>query len=526
MKKIVCELCDGTEFTKEGGMFVCNGCGTRYSVEEAKSMMKEVEGAAPAVASATGVSAGNPNQQQIDNILMLASNAYSASNNEETEKYCNRAIELDATCYKAWLLKGKAAGWSSTIQNPRIAEAAHSFKQAVDFAPEDEKDSLAEEAADELKRLGLACISLRQGRFAKFPDDEELNGFVSDMEPLINGLVILLSKQAEVATKSAIDELLEAASALGPSIKFLNMKNKATKAGVPKEYFSQIAVMMGNAAIDGYNTATKRFNSDTRPMQNDFTKTMNEIDNCMTLLGMANNASDDDDDDDISRLKSRITMQEYVINMRCYADFSSSYRTVSLTDSAKAGRREDIAQWKDEIKEIEDKAKAKAEEEKKKAEEEKRARIEAYWAAHQDEKQQLDAELLDLQAKKKQHDDEIADLDKQIRDAKAEESCSVPSEEETANLNKQITELKTKKSGLGLFAGKEKKQIDEQIATLEGRVSALKDKIAEEKKARADEVQKRVKPLQDKVDELNKKKAAAEKRIKAIEAELTKDPEE
>ena len=43
MKKIVCELCEGTEFTKENGMFVCHGCGTRYSAEEARRMMREVE---------------------------------------------------------------------------------------------------------------------------------------------------------------------------------------------------------------------------------------------------------------------------------------------------------------------------------------------------------------------------------------------------------------------------------------------------------------------------------------------------
>ena len=34
MKKIVCELCDGTEFVKEGGMFVCQGCGTKYTAED------------------------------------------------------------------------------------------------------------------------------------------------------------------------------------------------------------------------------------------------------------------------------------------------------------------------------------------------------------------------------------------------------------------------------------------------------------------------------------------------------------
>ena len=50
MKKIVCDLCDSTEFVKEGGMFICQGCGTKYSLEEAKSMMRE----AIALAEQTG----------------------------------------------------------------------------------------------------------------------------------------------------------------------------------------------------------------------------------------------------------------------------------------------------------------------------------------------------------------------------------------------------------------------------------------------------------------------------------------
>ena len=102
MKKIVCELCEGTEFAKEGGMFVCQGCGTKYTPDEAKAMMKEVEGDAAPTPVVGGAPSVNPNQQQIDNLLVLASNAFEASNNEETEGYCNRIIELDVTCYRAW----------------------------------------------------------------------------------------------------------------------------------------------------------------------------------------------------------------------------------------------------------------------------------------------------------------------------------------------------------------------------------------------------------------------------------------
>ena len=174
MKKIVCELCEGTQFTKEGGFFVCHGCGTKYSLEEAKSMMREVEGEPePFVGGAPVMAApvGNPNQAQIDNILVLATTSYEAQNYKEAENYCNRAIELDAMAYKAWFLKGKAVGWSSTWDSPRITESSHSFCKAIDFAPEEEKEDLKNQAAEELKRLGLAHIDLCRQRFGHWPEN-------------------------------------------------------------------------------------------------------------------------------------------------------------------------------------------------------------------------------------------------------------------------------------------------------------------------------------------------------------------
>ena len=43
MKKIVCEMCDSTEFTKVDGMFVCQECGCRYTPEDARKLMVEVD---------------------------------------------------------------------------------------------------------------------------------------------------------------------------------------------------------------------------------------------------------------------------------------------------------------------------------------------------------------------------------------------------------------------------------------------------------------------------------------------------
>lgn len=41
MKQLTCEMCGGTDLIKQDGAFVCQNCGMKYSVEEAKKMMIE-----------------------------------------------------------------------------------------------------------------------------------------------------------------------------------------------------------------------------------------------------------------------------------------------------------------------------------------------------------------------------------------------------------------------------------------------------------------------------------------------------
>lgn len=43
MKKMVCDICDSQRIKKENGVFVCQDCGTEYSLEEARNLLKEVD---------------------------------------------------------------------------------------------------------------------------------------------------------------------------------------------------------------------------------------------------------------------------------------------------------------------------------------------------------------------------------------------------------------------------------------------------------------------------------------------------
>ena len=42
MKKIVCDLCGESDFVKVEGMFECQVCGAKYTIEQAKTLFREV----------------------------------------------------------------------------------------------------------------------------------------------------------------------------------------------------------------------------------------------------------------------------------------------------------------------------------------------------------------------------------------------------------------------------------------------------------------------------------------------------
>ena len=488
MKKIVCELCEGTEFTKEGGFFVCHGCGTKYSLEEAKSMMVEVEGAEPAINAAptASVSMGNPNQAQIDNILVLATTAYEAQNYAEAENYCNRAIELDAMCYKAWNLKGKAVGWQSKIDSLRIEEAAHSFCKAIDFAPEEEKEDLKNQAVEELKKLGLALITLRKQRFGGSPDSKELSGFTSDKKTILNALLVLLSHG------NAVD--------------------------MPEGFLEEVAKMMNDAGVAALNMSRSAWRKVDHPSHKDLTTYLDWNGNICEVFRQAINTSDKDDEADIDRYRNLISALRDPIGKssqtRQWNSFTSRYDWVneySLNDSAVSSRKREADQCEEKIRTLQKKVSEQKAAEAKKAAEEKQARINAYWEAHADEKEALEAEKTELEAKRDNLKAEISELDTKI-------SAKVPSEEEVDRIRDQIRSLESRRANLGLFAGKEKKQISEEIATLQGRTDSLKTKIESEK------TEKNA-PLKEKKAEFNNELEKVQKRISAIVAEFEKDPE-
>lgn len=123
MKRLTCEMCGGTDLIKQDGVFVCQSCGCKYSVEEAKRMMVE------RTVEVTGTVKVD-NSGAISNYLEMARSASASGNHKEAESYCNKIIEMDFDNWEAWFLKGKSVGWQSTLASMRVSEAINCFAKA------------------------------------------------------------------------------------------------------------------------------------------------------------------------------------------------------------------------------------------------------------------------------------------------------------------------------------------------------------------------------------------------------------
>ena len=100
MKQLVCEMCGSTDLLKDGGVFVCQSCGCKYTVEEARKMM--VEGVVEVQGT---VSIDNTvdvqgtvqvdNTANVERYLANARRAKEKQDWEEVEKYYNMVEQND-----------------------------------------------------------------------------------------------------------------------------------------------------------------------------------------------------------------------------------------------------------------------------------------------------------------------------------------------------------------------------------------------------------------------------------------------
>ena len=96
MKRMVCEVCGGTDIVKEDGVFVCQSCGCKYSLDEVKKMM--VEGTVDVSGSTVKVD----NSAELENLYQIARRSKDSNNSENAAKYYDMILVKDPNSWEAY----------------------------------------------------------------------------------------------------------------------------------------------------------------------------------------------------------------------------------------------------------------------------------------------------------------------------------------------------------------------------------------------------------------------------------------
>ena len=198
MRQLICEMCGSADMLKQDGVFICQACKTKYSIEEAKKMMMNDDAKNLPVAEKAPVQMAENNRStpMLSNLLQLAQNSYDAKNYEQAENFCNQALTMDGSSYVAWKLKGQAIDAQITVSKDRIDEASQCFLTAYKVLDDSGKNEHREELTAALRgclesQIDFALNVFRQERPTEAVIQNVLNTFSNCFDALEKGYIVL-----------------------------------------------------------------------------------------------------------------------------------------------------------------------------------------------------------------------------------------------------------------------------------------------------------------------------------------------
>lgn len=219
MKALICEMCGSTNLIKEGGVFVCQSCGTKYSVEEAKKMM--VEGTVD-VKGTVKVDTSD----ELKNLYEIARRAKETDNNDKAEKYYDMILIKDPNSWEANFYTTYYNAMSCKIGEISLAadKVSNSFKSTIDLAKSNLNDQdylnaineIAEKSQSIAFMLGNAAINQYRGIDSQVKDQfttEYMNHVLSSA-----GILLKLGSELAESNKDLHKELIQTLWTSGISI--------------------------------------------------------------------------------------------------------------------------------------------------------------------------------------------------------------------------------------------------------------------------------------------------------------------
>ena len=525
MKQLTCEMCGSTELMKQDGVFVCQTCGTKYSVEEAKKLMVEVGGAVEV-----------KNAAQLENLLKLANSSFESKNYAQAEEFCNQVIAMDDKNYEAWKLKGEAINYQINSKNQRILEVYNCLMTSYRVLPDEEKAIKKYEIISSLKTCleGEVEFWLKQ-----FEAGRPTNAALTRAK---NAYIDAYNKMKAAFEELGLEERKE-----GYLTSFDNffvyicnaISQDAWRSTVGYNYYRNY---MGQG-IDPFGRTDRRWviaNTDLyRPSEHIWDTFKEETDNLIKLLQFAEEQFNaDTDPKTMEVIYANIAFFEECIipsgSWKITQGYTSNwdqYKTLGwyeeyvLSDAEKNRRRTIMHKYEEKARTVPKIVEAL---QKEKKEKERIEKIAKYWVAHAEEKAKLDREQADLKTKMDELNAKIAAIDKKnaakIDELRKERDKKLPCEVEVDKQRHLISDLEAQRDKCGIFKGKEKKAIQARLDTEENpKLESLQKKATAEKKAHQDKFNAEIDVVKGEGRELRDEVANLKKRSDEIIKELIKD---
>ena len=236
MKQLTCEMCGSTNLMKQDGVFVCQSCGIKYSVEEAKKMMVEgtveVQGTVRIDDSA-----------KYNNVLQLAEDAFIDGRWDSAYSYCNEALTIRPNDPLIIAMQGLSVLGKEKIVTDVPTSSTNAMKRM--FAVIDTDKASAPDKIDILTKISNYLDQVCKAKKSEF--EEEIKGFNSQ-------------KVAYSASEESFARANLAAQALGGNI-FTQQKAEADLEKAKSKRLHNEALDAQISKVNSRKRAVETFNS-------------------------------------------------------------------------------------------------------------------------------------------------------------------------------------------------------------------------------------------------------------------------
>ncbi len=471
MKRLICEMCGSADLIKEDGVFVCQSCGCKYSVEEAKKMMVEgvvqVEGTVKI-----------DNTDNAETYKNMAIQAYDSGNTAEAYQYFLKVLELVPNDYLSIFYKGMCQGWETSLARPRVGEAVAAYHQAEEHIPQEIAQTVKVAFIKDLIRLMSAWFQKAQDNYFEVDDWYQSNmSIYHTYKGVAEQVIKYIDGFKNVVINSEFNEVLKDLGELYCSA----CEAVCTDAIIWTDYSKERAIFSGLSSQQKQPFLTDYDNMifEVRKHDSSFRKPDSKY-------GV------------IDRMSPPTSIGAHNLQRT-----DTNYQMCLNADRAINQR---VQRYKDEI-----------------VQKQKKERLEKYWSEHAVEKQQYEERLIAIDSEIKELRNQDAPYQAKIAEIKKDLSVRVPAENQLSELKKQQRDFTDQKSKLGLFAMKQKKELQTQIDALQAQIDNTSAIVRKQKNAIEDDVAKRIASVEEDRRPIANQLYALEQEKNQIANELTRD---